>query len=193
MNLHRLSEHLCYLAGPMDDTTDGGKVWRQRISPFLWGLGIGVLDPCTSQEKRTLREQTETYMRTMQKAELCGEHEVYASCKQKIQQIIKPVCSWDLNAVDLYTFVILYIDTRVHMCGSYNEQTHACLQRKPVLILCEQGKYKVPPWLWGVCEPDEFFDDWRKLEQYIVDINRGKRTPHKKWHLLDMDKVFNRS
>jgi hypothetical protein len=104
---------------------------------------------------------------------------------------MRPICASDLRLVDQAGAVILHVDTDVHMCGSYGEQTWACLQHKPVVVHCSQGKFNVPDWLWGVCHPDMFFSKWSGVKDYLRHVAFDDNVEHyRRWKFIDMDKVY---
>jgi len=193
---NRLSGSIAYLAGPIDRAHDSGIQWRLDIQNYLWSLNIGVLNPCdkpmdwgiesesTINERHKLKEIAfNRYKKGLDNHNLCCD----------IHEQVKKIVAADLRCIDKCDFVILYIDTDVHMCGSYNEQTHACLQRKPVVVCCKQGKFGVPDWLWGICQHDMFFGSWNEVKDYIYSIAFNNNVEHfRRWRFFDMNKVYNR-
>jgi nucleoside 2-deoxyribosyltransferase len=180
--MNRLAYSRAYLAGPIDRVSDRGAFWREDISDFLLQNHIGVLNP-SKKPMIGHRDEDDDFVVERTKYKIAGEFD-------KVHEIMKEVVSTDLRLIDLSDFVILHIDTKVHMCGSYNEQTHACLQRKPVLIHCNTGKVDVPDWLWGICKHEEFFSDWQSLKLYIRDIAYKNRKVHNRWKFVDYAKVY---
>jgi len=197
--MNRLKGMVGYLAGPMDEVDDCGRDWRLEMQHFLWGLGAGVLNPCDKptdfalEEESTkdlihdLKRQGKQYLQDSwpRHADVIGD---------RIHAIMKPIVAIDLRMVDEASFVILYLDKNVHMCGSYNEQTHACLQRKPVLICCKQGKFDVPNWLWGICNHRMFFGNWDDVRTYLKHIDSDIDVEHyNRWRFFDSDRVYGRN
>ena len=144
MNL--LSGHQVYLVGPMDNVEDNGVVWRRDITPFLRKMNVGVLDP-------TDKACDYGYEDYRTKEKLAGLRELGEF--DEICKIAKGIVRTDLRMVDRSDFVLAYIDTDVFMCGSFIEIAHAANQRKPIVIMCKQGKKNVPGFLWGLYE--DFF------------------------------------
>ena len=182
---NRLSNMLCYLIGPMDDVKDGGIEWREQISLHLWDFGVGVLNPC-DKPIDLASENDET------------RNEIIKHKKNKdydrVKKIMQPIVSSDLHMVDLSNFVILYIDKNAHMCGSYHESTYACLEKKPIIVCCKQGKDEIPNWLYGIANHRLFFSNWKSVENYLLNVAYSSLETHilNGWRFLDYEKIFNR-
>ena len=195
---NRLAGSIAYLAGPMDRVADRGVEWREDLQDFLWDLNIGVLNPCNKPIEWGIENEDSRKWRwdSRDKAELLYSqghiHESNKICEAVYEQM-KDVVASDLRCVDKSDFIILHIDMDVHMCGSYNEQTTACLQRKPVITHCKQGKFKVPDWLWGICQHEMFFTTWKEVKDFIYHMAFDKDVKHyKRWRFFDVNKIYNR-
>ena len=185
--MNRLKDHTCYLMGSIDRSSDGGRLWRQNITPFLQGLEIGVFNPCDKPIYNTHINEDENFVAKVQKLK---EDKLYSEVSDIMQEIVRI----DLNFVDLCNFSILNIVPTIHMCGSYAEQTVACLQRKPVIVHCEEGVSQIPNWLFGVCDHDMFFDSWKQVESYIQHIATDSIVDDndKKWRFINYNKVYSK-
>ena len=195
---NRLAGSIAYLAGPMDRIADRGVEWRLDMQEFLWANNIGVLNPCSkpinwgvedeaSRQWRheSLRQAEDMYSRGL-------EYDANHICEAVSDQM-KCVVASDFRCVDKADFTILYIDTAVHMCGSYAEETTAALQRKPVIICCKQGRFKVPDWLWGACKHEMFFSTWEEVKDYISHVAYAEHVEHlKRWQFFDINKIYHR-
>jgi hypothetical protein len=180
--MNRLRGMTGYLAGPMEFCPNTGKDWREDMSTFIRSLGAGALNPLDKPTDFVVED------RELESRQMYTLAEV--KCEE-IHQIMKPIVGIDLRMVDEASFVILYIDTDIHTCGSYNEQTHACLQRKPVIVVCKQGKYGVPSWLWGICNHQMFFSDFEEVKEYLEHVAYDKDVKHfNRWRFFDYNKVF---
>ena len=185
--MNRLRNHICYLAGSIDQSKDIGRGWREDITPFLNQLGIGVFNPCNKPVDNAKVQEDEKFVEHINELKRLGYH---AYAQKEMQEIVRI----DLKLVDLANFLILNIIPDVHMCGSYAEQTLACFQRKPIIIHCAAGVHHIPNWLYGICDPELFFDSWSAVQLYITDIALGDKVNDNdsKWRFLDYDKVFGR-
>ncbi len=174
-----LSNHICYLAGPIDQAKDDGKTWRKNLAPFLRNEGISVIDPTDSAFSN------EDDSVAVSKINIAKE----AADWDKATRIGKEVVQRDLRAVDLSSFVVAYINHDIFMCGSIIEIAHAAMQRKPVIICCEQGKEGVPNFLWGMLKHEMFFGSWDEVERYIINVNMGIEPRLNRWKFLDQQKL----
>jgi hypothetical protein len=177
--MSRLKNYACYLAGPIDESPDRGVDWRVEITQFLHELDIGVFNPC---DKPTEHNEDASFVELVKQYKSIGRY-------NKVAELVKPIISQDLHMVDLSNFVILHVDKRLHMCGSYSEITYAALEHKTCLIHCEQSIGQIPSWLFGLCDPSMFFDKWEDLKEYIVHINKSiGEVPG--WRFIDYSKVW---
>ena len=167
----------CYLAGAMDRVPDGGHGWRDNISEFLSELGVIPMNPC---KKPILYgredEKNRSYINRLKKA---GRYD-------EVAEFVKEFRCIDLRMVDVSDFVILNVDTAIHMCGSYEELTLANRQKKPVLIHVEQGKEECPNWIFGMIPHEHIFSSWVSLQNYLIDVNDND-IRHKRWILFNYE------
>lgn len=183
--MNRLSKSIAYLAGPIDRVSDRGVQWRQEISIFLRDLDIGVIDPCDKPIVGAIAERDDFIKsRTILKK---------AQKYDELHNIMRDIVATDLRSIDKADFIVLHVDTSVHMCGSYNEQTHAALQRKPVLVHCSNGLQDVPDWLYGICDHNEFFDNWSGLYNYIQEVALTNLEVSKRWKFFDYAKIYGKN
>lgn len=172
----RLKDHLCYLVGPIDHDLENCKAWRRAITPKLNNLGVKVIDPTNSV---FCSEDDSIAVRRINVAKNSGNWE-------QSTEIAKEIVRRDLRAIDLSSFIVAYIDTDIFSCGSIVELSHAAQQRKPVVLVCKQGKSGVPNFLWGLLDHNMFFGDWDSALEYINDIHTNPQTTNcKRWKFLD--------
>lgn len=180
--MNKLKHSLAYLAGPMDRVPDGGVKWRVMISNKLMQMGIGVLNPCdkpTNFAKET--EHTRNHTNLLKKDGLFNS----------VKSIMKPICNIDLRFVDIAHFLVVYIDTDVHMAGTYHELSLAITQKKPTLLMCKQGKNNIPNWWFGVVPNELMFSSWDELLSYLHKIDSGENIDDlNRWRFLDFDKIY---
>ena len=171
-----------YLSGSMDECPDGGVSWRLDMQDFLWSLGCGVLNPCDKPTMFALED-----VDTREKIKYLKGEGRY----DEVSAIMKDISSIDLRMVDVADFLILHINKDYHMAGSYGEQSTACIQRKPVIVHCEQGKDAVPNWLWGVCNHNVFFSTWNEVKTYLLHVHQDEEVDDfKRWRFFNNSKIF---
>jgi len=184
--MNRLKSHTAYLAGAIDKVTASDAMeWREDMTDFLNDLGIGVFNPCDKPIYNTTVHEDNDFVSMVEALKDRGNYD-------EVQKIMQEIVRIDLNFVDLCNFMILNIEPDCHMCGSYGEQTVACLQRKPIIIHCSKGISKIPNWLFGVCDPKMFFESWIDVKGYIKDIcyDVSVDDNDKKWRFIDYHKAF---
>ncbi len=183
---NRLRGSMAYLAGPMDLVPDRGVEWRIEISEFLWKMGIGVLNPCDNPVTDSLKEN-DGYYELIKELKKQGRYD-------EVETLAKKIVRTDLHLIDLCNFCIVYIDTDVHSSGTNTELTYASLEKKPVILMCKQGKAEVPNFLWGIgLGHNKFFSNWNEVKEYLllVAYQRPNAVPDfSDWRFIDYSKVF---
>lgn len=182
--LKRLKNTLCYLCGPMDRVADGGVLWRRRITPLLKNIGVGVLDPC--KKPTTFAVEDSNFRHNI---------ESLKSSKQfnRVRKLMRDIAAIDLRMVDIAHFVIMYMDTDAHMCGSYHEAFVSIQQKKPLLIVCKQGKESIPNWLFGVMPHEHMFSSFNELIEYLNDVDKGRdNNDYNRWRFFDFEKIYSK-
>lgn len=164
-----------YLAGPMDRVADGGKTWRKEITPKLEELGIIVLDPTDKKidigfEDDNVREQINQLKR---------------DGKLEDVKAFKDIRSCDLRMTDLADIGIFFIDTEVHLCGTYEELSYMVRAKKPTLLYIKQGKCDTPNWLLFGVPICHIFDDFNDMLKYLRKLDIGEET-HKHFQSFDL-------
>jgi len=195
--MNRLKGQIFYLAGPMDRVEGRGVEWREDMQNFVWNeLEGGIFNPCSKpidwgledEDSRVWRRESLQKAAAMERRGLTHDaNKIYEAIHEQMRDIVAS----DLRGVDTSHAVILHIDCDVHMCGSYGEQTHACLQRKPVVVHCKQGKANVPDWLWGICQHEMFFSTWDEVKDFLKHVAFDDNVDHfKRWRFIDMFKIY---
>lgn len=168
-----------YLAGAMDRVPDGGVQWREWITPWLNEHGIIVLNPVNkpcdigveNAETRKLRHD--------------------AKMKGDLAPLLKDreVRAVDLRMVDISDFLIVHLDMESHPCGTYEEGFWANREKKPILVVCKQGKLHAPDWLFWAIPHEMIFSNWDELKTYIDYIHTTNKTDidrKKRWIFFDL-------
>jgi len=178
----RLKNTMCYLCGAMDRVPDGGAGWRNMITPILKDMGIGVLDPCN--KPTDFAHETSEFRDKIEQLKLKKQF-------NEVKELMRDIAAIDLRMVDIAHFVIMYMDINIHMCGSYHEASVAIQQKKPLLIVCKQGKGRIPNWIFGVMPHQHMFSHWPELICYLEDVHTGKEHNHyNRWRFFDFEKVY---
>lgn len=180
--MEKLKGMKVYLSGAMDRVPDGGVGWRSSISSIMMKMGIGVLNPCDKPMKFV--EENENTRQEIWDAKNDKDF-------VKARKIMKPICYSDLRMVDVADFLIVYLDVDVHYAGTYHELALGIMQKKPTLIMCEQGKSRIPNWWWGVIPHELFFSTWDELLSYLKSVNKGENVDDLgRWRFFDFTKIY---
>jgi hypothetical protein len=195
--MNRLKYQIFYLAGPMDRVEDRGVEWRLDIKGFLWDvLEAGVFDPCDKPidwgvEDETVRQWRKESLARAHTLECAGHQFEADQIYDAVNEHMKAIVASDLRLVDQCGAMILNVDIDAHSCGTYNEQHLACMQHKPVVIHCKQGKHMVPDWLHGICRHEMMFGSWDGVKNYLKHVAFDDNPEHfRRWRFIDMDKVY---
>jgi hypothetical protein len=169
----------------MDEAKDGGVDWRVMLKPKLWSLGIGVIDPC---DKPCIGYDEGPQIH--QDIELCRVTGDY----DKLTQIAKPIVGNDLRSQHKSDFIVMYVDKDIFMFGTSIEFAWAVQQRKPVLVVCKQGKNKVPLFAFGMCPHSMFFSNFDEMMIYLEGVNNSTGVDEKRrWYFWDYKKIYGRN
>lgn len=178
-NENKLRGTICYLVGFMDASPEGGRVWREELTPFLENMGVKVFNPY----KKPIDIQIDeiSAREDIQKMKDEGRFD-------EIRPKYKTIRTVDLRMTDLASFLIFYLDLDILTVGSWEEAFTANRAKKPVLFVVKQGKKKFSNWgFWTF--PHEFvFDNFDQLKQYLEGVDSGKDTrTFNRWFHFDWE------
>jgi len=195
--MNRLKGSTCYLAGGIDNAVDLGRGWRTDIQNFLWMNDIGVLNPLEKPIKNAIEDKNLhieiNKLKMLAKMSIeANQTETANAAFNKIEKLMMPVVSTDLAMVNVASFVILYIDKDIHMCGSYNEEAWAALQKKPIIICCKQGKWEIPNFIFKRYNRHHMmFSSFSEVKKYLIEVchNNDFVDVTNTWKFFDYMKV----
>lgn len=170
----------------MEETTDRGRGWRDYVEAELNKRNIITLSPLNKPFLGAEYSEDEAFV--VERNRLVQNQDADALAELMRVHVCRP----DLSLVDKADFLIAYIDKKIFMCGTIWELCVAANQRKPVLVVCKQGRFGVPFWLWGVLPHKVFFNNWDEMFAHIDEIDSGKVIPSKYWRFFNMNKIFRR-
>lgn len=178
---YRLYGSRVYLCGAMDKAQNNGEGWRNALTPFLEKLGIVIFNPCD----KPIQEARETPDDRVIRDGLLNENDYDTVVEQ-----VKVIRHVDLRMVDASDFLIVYLDLDILMCGTWEELFWANRMKRPVLVVCRQGKLNIPHWLFGTIPHDHIFNDFDELKQYLVHVHHDKHiNTYNRWVFFDPDKL----
>jgi len=185
MKVGRLTNHLCYLCGPIDRVSDKGDGWRDDITPFLQSLGIAVLNPRRKPIDLGLEDREHIEKRKQLKA---------AGKFDQLADEVRQIRVTDLRMIDLSSFLIVYYDLNTIMVGTNEELFWGNREKKPIILMCPQGKKEIPDWLFGVCNHELSFETWEQVREYIrhIHLDELKDSDNlKRWMFFNFQHIYN--
>lgn len=169
-----------YLCGAMDHARDGGVGWRKNIQAELIDIGIKWLDP--TDKPFNFAVENEASRRRLEEGKKKGNFDFVTRKMELIR-------SSDLTSLQVSDFMIVHIDLEVYACGTYEELTFANQLLKQTIIHCEQGKGRIPNWIFGMMPHETFFSKWSDVYDYLRHIDTwGPGAPGlSRWRLMNPD------
>ena len=157
-----------YLSGPIEFAE--GENWRDKIIENLKKLfKINVFDPF-SDPKQQWVNQIKTYK----------QEKDY----KKLAEIAKQFVRKDLSMVDRCDALIAYLPHKVPTVGTHHEIINANNMKKPVILVCPQGKENLPIWYYGCLNHETFFNNWDEVYDYLEAVNTGKLMEKNRWNVV---------
>ncbi len=181
----KLANDIVYLAGPIENLQDRGTQWRKQVTDVLRAkYKIGIIDPCDKPSDYAMEDPATMQRVTKLREE--GRFDEYVEWAKRMVGI-------DYRSVHKSDFLILYIDKDVHMCGSYVEMAIATQERKPILIVCKQGKRKISGFPWGMIPHQMMFNNFDDMFVYLDKVDSGEETEdYRRWAFWDYEKIYGR-
>jgi len=163
---NRLNGLRCYLAGPIDNVSDDGVVWRKKMTTWLKKKGVVVFDPCNKPISYSKYKEIDAEKVKMMELK---KNSRYFELSQRMKEIVHV----DLRMTDISDFLIVYLDPKVSMFGTIHELITSLHQRKPTLVVVEGGKKVASNWLFGIMDFNFIFDDFNELKEFLHLIDTG--------------------
>lgn len=161
-----LSKTTVYLSGPIDHDPDAAS-WREKVTEFLKPYGPKIYDPCSKSSPVAQESQDHILLRKQYKSE--GKY-------QKVKEMMKPIISWDLGAVDESRIIIARIDQNIPMCGTVWELSIASNQQKMILLFSTSGKKTINDWFFHVIPLEHIFEDMEEMFSYLRCLDKDIKT-----------------
>lgn len=176
---NRLKGMRGYLCGAMDREADGGEGWRIDLQRELADLEMLWLDPTHKPIDIGIEDsETRVFINEMKAA---GNYDAVVPQMKAIRNV-------DLRMVDISDFLVVNIDLETHACGTYEEDSLANRQKKPVIVHIEQGKVNVPNWMLGKLPHEMIFSTWDEVHQYIRHIAHDPVIQtFRRWYFFNFD------
>ncbi len=148
---------LAYLCGPIEFASDGGKLWRRKLAPFLReALGHRVYDPA-EDEKKSLTEEEVAHFREWKKTDL-----------ERFRRVVRKIIHYDLELIEgKADYLICHWDTPAAQSGGTPaELTIAYRKGIPVYLVTPLPPEEISGWMLACA--DQVFSSVEDLKQFLL-------------------------
>jgi nucleoside 2-deoxyribosyltransferase len=149
---------LAYLCGPIEFATDGGRLWRRKLTPFLReDLGHRVYDPAEDVRKNLTDEEV-AHFREWKQADL-----------DRYRRTVRKIIQFDLDQVENRAdYVICYWAADAPPSGGTPaELTVAWRKGIPVYLVTERPPEEVSGWMLACA--DQLFRTVEELKKFLAE------------------------
>lgn len=148
---------LVYLCGPIEFSSDGGKLWRRKLTPFLRDeLGHRVYDPA-EDERKNLTEEESAHFRQWKTTDL-----------DRFRRVVRKIIQYDLDQIENRAdYLICYWgDVAAQSGGTPAELTVAYRKGIPVYLVSELPVEQVSGWMLACA--DQVFRSVEELKKFLL-------------------------
>ena len=158
-----------YLSGPIEhDNTDHN--WRTEPKKVLTNeFGINVFDP--------FDDPKQVWGPTLNKAREERDYDT-------MTRIARAFVRKDLFEVDNSHMLIANIPYKLATTGTCHEIINSNNAKKIVILVCEQGKEKIPAWYFGFVPHESMFGSWNEVYDYLREVDAGKHKHNDRWSVV---------
>ena len=160
---------LAYLCGPIEFSSDGGKMWRRKLAPILsQDLGHRVYDPAEDEKKNLTDEETAHF------------REWKSSDVERFRRAVRKIIRFDLdlieNKADYLICHLVASDAASAGGGTSAELTLAYRRGIPVYMVTDLPADQISGWMLACA--DQVFDSIDALKKFLLErYGREKQAP----------------
>jgi len=157
-----------YLSGPIEF---GNEInWRKDVIENLKvKFSINVFDPFSDPKQQWI-----------DKINQYKEEKNF----NKLTEIANKFVRKDLTMVDRCDALIAYLPYKVPTVGTHNEIINANNMKKPIMLICPEGKENIPIWYYGFMKHEIFFNSWNEIYYYLENVNKGNLIKNSRWDFV---------
>jgi hypothetical protein len=147
---------LVYLCGPIEFASDGGRLWRRKLTPFLEEeLGHRVYDPAEDEKKNLTDEEAAQF------------REWKSSDMERYRRAVRKIIHFDLDLIEnRAAYVICYWnDPAAVSAGTAAEITTALRKSIPVYLVSDLPPEQISGWMLACA--DQIFRDVEELKRFL--------------------------
>jgi nucleoside 2-deoxyribosyltransferase len=160
---------LAYLCGPIEFAPDGGKLWRRKLTPFLYNeLGHQVYDPA-EDEKKNLTDEEAAHFREWKETDI-----------ERFRRAVRKIIQFDLDIVENRAdYLICCLNGNVAAAtagGTSSELTFAHRRGIPVYMVTDASLNEISGWMLACA--DRVFPNVDDLKKFLLDrYGKEKQAP----------------
>jgi nucleoside 2-deoxyribosyltransferase len=160
---------LAYLCGPIEFSSDGGKMWRRKLAPFLSNdLGHRVYDPAEDEKKNLTDEETAHF------------REWKTSDVERFRRAVRKIIRFDLDLIENKAdYLICHLagsEAATASGGTSAELTLAYRRGIPVYMVTDLPPDQISGWMLACA--DHVFDSIDTLKKFLLErYGREKQAP----------------
>lgn len=147
---------LAYLCGPIEFANGGGKMWRQKLAPFLRDhLGHRVYDPA-EDEKKNLTDEEVAHFREWKTTDI-----------ERFRRAVRKIIQFDLDLIENKAdyLICFWGDPGLQSGGTSAELTLAYRKGIPVYMVTEASPSQVSGWMLACT--DQVFSSVDELKSFL--------------------------
>ncbi len=164
-----LRNRRAYLGGAIE-FADPDDNWRDEVKMKLFtDFGLKIFDPYEDPKQSSRDEITK-----------CKETGKW----DRLVEIMHKFARLDLSIVDRADLIIQHLPYKVPTTGTVHEIINSNDRKKPTLLVCPQGKGKIPDWYWAFIKPEYMFGSWQDLYAYLGEVDEGKHKDDDRWFFV---------
>ena len=147
---------LAYLCGPIEFASDGGRLWRRKLTPFLRDeLGHRVYDPA-EDEKKNLSEEEVANFRAWKKSDV-----------ERFRRVVRKIIHFDLDLIENKAdYLICFWDDSAQSGGTPAELTVAYRKGIPVYLVTQLPSEEISGWMLACA--DQVFASIEDLKAFLL-------------------------
>ena len=147
---------LAYLCGPIEFANGGGKMWRQKLAPFLREqLGHRVYDPA-EDEKKNLTDEEAAHFREWKTADV-----------ERFRRVVRKIIQFDLDVIENKAdyLVCFWADANTQSGGTSGELTMAYRKGIPIYMVTPLPLAQISGWMLACA--DQVFPSVEDLKTFL--------------------------
>jgi len=148
---------LAYLCGPIEFASDGGRLWRRKLAPFLGeALGHRVYDPAEDERKNLTDEEVANF-RTWKKTDV-----------ERFRSVVRKIIQFDLDLIENKVDYVIchWDDAAAQSGGTPAELTAAYRKGIPVYLVTRLPVEQLSGWMLACA--DQVFGAIDELEKFLL-------------------------